>query len=145
MAPLALFLTLVFIGWLLIRDSRQRASVSAAVWIPTLLLLILGSRPLSLWLGGTSVASTMEDGAGGSLIDQVFYLAVIGGGWIVASTRRLSWSKLFAANTSILLLYSCFAISVLLSGDPAGSFKRLSKDFGMVFVIAVIFSEKDPL
>ena len=48
----ALSLCLLFTGWFVMRDCIRRRTVSAAVWIPTALLLILGSRPLSLWLSG---------------------------------------------------------------------------------------------
>jgi O-antigen ligase len=43
------------------------------------------------------------------------------------------------------MLYAFFAISVFWSGDPFGSSKRLCKDFGLLFVVCLILSEKDPL
>jgi len=145
MAPLALLLSLILIAWLLVRDCRRRTSVSAAIWIPTLFLLIVGSRPVSLWLGGGVVRGTMGNDAERSPLDQVFYLSIIVGSWIIASSRRVNWHKLLTANTALIPLYLFFAISVLWSGDPVGSSKRLFKDFGMLFVISAILSEKDPL
>ncbi len=143
MAPVALFLCLIFIAWLLVRDRRRCARVSAALWIPTVLLLILGSRSVSLWLEA-GVPSSMGN-AERSPLDQLFYLSVLVGSFVIASSRRVKWSRLFTANSSIMLLYLFFAISVLWSGDPAGSTKRLLKDFGLLFVISVILSEKQPL
>jgi O-antigen ligase len=81
----------------------------------------------------------------GSSLDGAFYLCVIGASLLVASLRGLRWNRLFAANKAILLFYISFAISVCWSGDPAGSFKRLAKDFGLLLVIGIVFSEKDPL
>lgn len=81
----------------------------------------------------------------GSSIDQLFFLTVIASSFLVASLRGVKWTKLFAANAAIMLFYLYFLVSVSWSGDPTGSFKRVIKDFGMLFVIGVLFSEKDPL
>lgn len=147
MAPLALVLCLGFIAWFLVRDVRRRKSVSAAVWIPTLLLLILGSRPVSAWLGGGGAGRTITMGneSETSALDQGFYFSVLVGSFVLASYRRVKWDRLAATNAALVLLYLFFATSVLWSGDPAGSLKRLCKDFGMLFVISVVLSEKEPL
>ncbi|HEX4426667.1 MAG TPA: O-antigen ligase family protein [Terriglobales bacterium] len=128
------------------RDCKRRTSVSAAVWIPTILLLILGSRPVSLWLaGGAGSIGEMGNEIAGNLIDQLFFAFILGGALLVASSRRVKWGKFFAANPAIMVFYGYFLLSVCWSGDPGGSIKRVVKDFGMLFVIAVIFSEKNPL
>jgi O-antigen ligase len=57
----------------------------------------------------------------------------------------MRWGKLFAGNAPLMLFYLYFALSLLWSGDPFGSLKRLSKDFGLLFVIGLIYTEKDPL
>src|SRR6266849_376239 len=145
MALPALILCLLFIAFLLVRDSRRRSSGSAALWIPTLLLLIIGSRPVSLWIGGGSVSGAMGNEAERNPFDQIFYFCVLGSSFVIATLRHVKWGKLFASNMPLMLLYAFFAISILWSGDPIGSSKRLFKDFGELFVIAVIFSEKNPL
>jgi exopolysaccharide production protein ExoQ len=146
MPTLALSVCLMFSAWLVVRDCRRRRSVSAAVWIPTALLLILGSRPVSLWVaGGGGGYHEMGNEAASSSLDQIFYLSVIVSSLLVASLRGVKWTKLFTANTAILLLYLFFGASIVWSGDPTGSLKRIAKDFGLLFVIGVIFSEKDPL
>jgi len=152
MPTLALFVCLMFTAWLLVRDVRRRPKLSAALWIPVILLLILGSRPVSLWATGGGVilntgrvTTVMGNDAGASPLDQIFFLFVLSGSFLVARARRVKWSRLFAANTAILLFYAYFAISILWSGDPMGSFKRLVKDFGLLFVISVVLSEAEPL
>jgi exopolysaccharide production protein ExoQ len=145
MAPIALFICVVFIAYLLMRDFRCRASVSAAIWIPTILLLILGSRSLSEWFGQGVYITRMGNDAARSPIDETFYLSVLVGSLIIVFLRRVKLSKLLAANSTITLLYLFFAVSVVWSGDPLGSSKRLCKDFGQLFVLSVILSEKDPL
>lgn len=145
MRILPLLLCLVFIAWFLVRDCKRRTSVSAAIWIPTFWLSVMGSRGLSQWLGVRAARTGPSDAVEGILLDQAFYLSLIVGSWMVASLRRVKWNKLFATNTAIALFYLYFAISVLWSDDPGGSFKRWFKDCGMVFVISVILSEEDPL
>ena len=148
MSTLALAASLIFSFVLIVRDCRRRShSVSAAIWIPTILMLILGSRPASLWAsGGTAhLGVEMANDAATSSIDQMFYLSILGSSLIVASLRGFKWSKLFAGNPAIMLFYLYFAISILWSSDPIGSTKRIIKDFGLLFVIGLILSEKNPL
>jgi exopolysaccharide production protein ExoQ len=146
MPTLALFLCLAFIAWFVVRDCMRRTSVSAAVWIPTALLLILGSRPVSLWAsGGRVFVGEMGNESSGSPLDLLFFVLVLVASFVVASSRGVNWNKVFAANGALMLFYLYFAISVAWSGDPVGSLKRVIKDFGLLFVIGVIFSEKDPL
>ena len=80
-----------------------------------------------------------------SPLDQLFFLFVIGTSFLVATSRGMRWNKLLAGNTPIMLFYLYFALSLFWSGDPTGSLKRLSKDFGLLFVIGLIYSEKDPV
>lgn len=153
MPMLASCLCWLLIAWLLVLDCRRRRSVSAAVWIPVIFVVILGSRPVSLWLaGGDTViratgtaAEGMGNEAATSPFDQLFFLCTLAGSFLVAFLRKVKWTRLFAANTTIVLFYLYFAISILWSGDPSGSVKRLLKDFGLVFVISVIYSEAEPL
>jgi len=77
--------------------------------------------------------------------DQLFYLFVIGAGVVVTCSRRINWKRVFAANPALVTFYAYFAVSILWSGDPSGSMKRLFKDFGQLFVIAILWSEKQPL
>src|SRR5258708_3597701 len=143
MALPALICCLVFIVFLLVRDSLRRSSVSWAVWIPTFLLLILGSRPVSLWfgVGQAGIGNEVET----SPFDQVFFFSVLASSLIIATLRGVKWGKLFASNIPLMIFYVYLAVSVSWSGDPIGSTKRLVKDFGMLFVISLILSEKNPL
>jgi exopolysaccharide production protein ExoQ len=145
MAPVALIVCLAFISWLVVRDVRRRPSVSAAIWIPTLLVMMLGSRPVSLWLsGGPIFVASAGNDADRSSLDQIFYLLVITSSVIICSSRHVKWSKLFASNKALAVLYLFFAISILWSGDPGGSMKRWIKDISTICVISVILTEKDP-
>lgn len=147
MPIVALTISLTFSVVLIVRDCMRRSSVSALVWIPTALVMILASRPVSLWLSGRGATLGLEDANAlrSSVADQLFYLCVLGGAFLVASFRGTKWGKLFTSNTALMLFYLYFAMSVLWSTDPSGSTKRLIKDFGLLFAVAVLYSEKDPL
>jgi exopolysaccharide production protein ExoQ len=152
MPTLALCVCLIFVAWFLARDVKRRPKLSAAIWIPTILILMLGSRPLSLWVssGGSIIYETgkarldMGNDAAGSPLDQGFFFLVLGGSFLIAQSRGFKWGKLFSTNTAVVLFYLYFAVSILWSGDPLGSFKRLVKDFGLLFVISILFTEYDP-
>jgi O-antigen ligase len=147
MPLLALTVSLLFSAFLIVRDYRRRPSLSAAIWIPTMLVMVLGSRPVSLWMSGGAGRSPFEmaNDAATSPLDQIFFLSVLGSSFLVAALRGFKWSKLSAANPAIMLFYLYFALSVMWSTDPSGSTKRIIKDFGLLFVGGVIFTEKNPL
>lgn len=146
MATSALVCCLILIAILLFRDSRRRKTISWAIWIPTLFLLVVGSRPLSFWFGGSSWSGEgLANDASGNVIDQVFYFTLLVGSLAVATMRRVKWGEFLVANLPLILFYAYFAISISWSEDPMGSSKRLFKDFGMLFVIALLLSEEDPL
>lgn len=135
----ALLLALIVGGWLMRREIRRRPSVSMAIWIPTALVMVLGSRPLSSWIsGGGQVRSA-------TLLDQVFLLLALGAPLIIGSIRGVNWGKFLAANMPLLLLYAYFAATAIWSQDPAGSAIRIVKDFGLLFVVGLIYSEKEPV
>jgi O-antigen ligase len=138
MGPLlALFLCLVFIALFLIRDSKRRARLSAATWIPTLILFTLASRTPAQWLG--------QSGRN-ALIDQVYFAVLIAASLIILSSRAVKWSKLFVTNTATFVFYGYLAVSFLWSSYPADSFIRVVKDFGTtVVMVLVLFSEEEPL
>lgn len=147
MAIPALIVCLIFIAFLLARDIKRRGSLSWAIWIPILFLLVVGSRPLGYWFGGSERwnGNGLANDLSGSPVDQIFFFSVVVACLIIAVFRQVQWGKLFAANVPLLLFYLYFATSISWSEDPVGSAKRLFKDFGMLFVISVIFSEKNPL
>ena len=146
MAHLALSLSLIFSLWLLIRDSRRRVGVSLAVWVPILLLLILGSRRPAQWItGGIVTVTEMGNDASSSPLDASVFVVIIAASVLITTLRGMRWQRIFAANPILLTFYFYFLLSVLWSGDPSGSIKRLIKDFGLIFVAGVIFSERSPL
>jgi exopolysaccharide production protein ExoQ len=147
MPIITLTLSLLFSAFLIVRDCRRRRDVSLAIWVPTIFFAVLASRPASLWLTGHQAQLGIENAnsQSGSAADQLFFLFGLAVSLAIATARGMKWGKLFSANTAIMLFYLYFAISICWSSDPTGSVKRLVKDFGILFVAGVIFTEKDPL
>ena len=143
----ALIICLAFIAFALWRDIKRRKTLSWAVWLPTIYLLIVGSRPLSMWFGSGSGwnGQGLANGVEGSPIDQIFFFSLIVGCFIIATARGAKWGRFFAANLPLMLLYAYFVLSICWSEDPMGSAKRLFKDFGMLFVIGLMLTEKNPI
>lgn len=140
MAQLILLSFLVFAAWLIRRDIARREGVSAAIWIPTIWVAILASRPVSMWLGSGGGIDPLE----GSPLDGLIFFFLILAALAVLARRRPGWSVVFSRNWPIFLFYAYFLISVIWSDSPIPSFKRWSKDFGNIFVALVILTEANP-
>lgn len=146
MPAISLCLCLLLIAYLLVRDCRRRPSVSNAVWIPIVFFLIIGSRPLSMWITSQSYeVAEMGNDAARSPIDQMFYFVTLVSAFVVASRRGVKWAKVASANIPIVSFYLYFIASVSWSGDPSGSLKRIVKDVSLLFIVSLIYSEKEPL
>src|SRR5262245_50745066 len=127
MAPqLALLLTVLFIGYLLLRDSKEEPRVSSAIWIPIFDLMTNGYRQVGQWLdgGGTFSAQRLEEG---SPIDKVVYSGLILAGLCVLARRRERVAELVRSNSWIWLFLLYEGLSVVWSDFPLVALKRWSK------------------
>lgn len=141
MIPRLLLFASLFFSWRYIKqDIAYRKGVSPAIWIPTLWLGILASRPVSCWLGFGGGTDTLE----GSPADRLFYFAMIIAALVVLTRRKVIWSSLIPENWPIFLFYGFLLVSVLWANSPLSSFKRWFKEFGNIFVLLVILTEEDP-
>lgn len=136
-ATLALGIIAVMCYWLLRNDAKRHNSTSA-LWIPTVWMFIMGSRPLGAWLHtGTTAAE-------GSPYDQVvlnglFLLAII-----TINKRNLNWSSVIANNRWLMVLYLYLLLSIIWSDFPFNSFKRVLKITETIIIAFVLLTEKNP-
>ena len=129
--------------WLIRRDTAQRPGISSALWIPTLWIGILLSRPMSAWVGwggGAGGAESME----GSPLDALFYFLLIIAAAVVLNKRQINWCELMSASWPVFLFYGYLLVTVLWAESPSVSFKRWFKDFGNILVALVILTEANP-
>src|SRR6185312_13628665 len=79
-----------FIVWLWRKDGIHRPRFSRGLWIPTIWLLLLGSRPLSWWAWfffGVGGGSSDLDG---SWLDRTFYSTLMVLSLSILVQRRVS-------------------------------------------------------
>jgi O-antigen ligase len=141
---LASVLILGFVAWLFRRDFREQPNVTRALWLPTLWLLIIGSRTAAQWLdliGGLGGGGSNEEG---TPVDAVFYFLLILAGARVLYQRRINLAGIMAHNRwlSFFLIY-CF-LAIFWSDYEFVAFKRWIKILGHPIMTLVIFTEPDP-
>jgi exopolysaccharide production protein ExoQ len=141
----ALLATVTFIFVLFWRDIRERPNVTRALWIPTLWMFFIASKPPTQWLriaGIPIIGGSFEEG---NPLDATVFLALTLAGLYVLNQRRVSLSEFVQNNQwlTIFLIY-CF-LAIFWSEFPFVSFKRWIKVIGHPIMVLVIFSEPDPI
>ena len=141
----ALSICVISIIVLLVVDSIRRPNISSANWIPLACILIVGSRPVSLWIAPQSLVMDPETYVDGSPVDRWFYLAIIISGLLVLAHRKVSWSAFSSRNIWLVLYFAYCGLSVLWSDYPFVAFKRWIKDGGQLVMVLIILSDRDPI
>lgn len=140
-AALTCILLILYLFWI---DRGKNEGVSHAIWIPTIWMVIAGSRFVSHWLNlGSPVLST-DAYLEGSPLDRAVFLMLMLSGITVLAWRRLNWNELFRKNSWIWLFFVFGAISILWSDYPFVAFKRWFKALGNVVMVLIILTEEHP-
>lgn len=134
----------LFIFWLFVRDHRQNKS-SFALWLPLLWMLVLGSRPVTLWLSLGSQLDASVDYSEGTPADRAFFLGLIIAGLFVLAKRRIRLASFVSSNKWLSLFYLFWGASILWSPDSFVSFKRWIKELGNVVMVLIILTDDNPL
>jgi exopolysaccharide production protein ExoQ len=124
------------------RDASTRNS--KALWLPVMWLWIAGSRPVSMWLGGSGgsgLNATLE----GSPMDAAIFAALMVAGIIVVFLRRHRAIALLKANGPVLIYLLYCMISVAWSPFPEPAFKRWTKDVGDLVMVLVLVTDGQPI
>lgn len=140
--------TIIYISGIIVLfclDRDPDTQTSRALWIPVTWLLIIGSRPVSMWLGMSPTGGTADVYLEGSPIDRVVFLALLLAGLIVLLQRAGQVSPLLHTNGPILLFFSYAAFSIVWSDYPFVTFKHWIKGIGDLVMILIILTEQDPV
>jgi exopolysaccharide production protein ExoQ len=142
--PLASLLTLGFVVYFFRRDFRENPNVPRALWLPTIWMMIIGSRLVGQWLSlcGLNFAGASE--TEGNPIDAIVFLALNLAGIYVLSRRRATLAEIVHNNRWIAAFYVYCFISIFWSDLPFVAFKRWIKESGLPVMALVILSEADP-
>ncbi len=138
---LALFMCLVFILWLFSRDQKFRPMTSGTLWIVLLWVMIIGSRPVSLWFNFGNTLGSIDIYLEGSPLDRNIFMLLIAAGFVVLLRRGVSWVEIISNNRWFFAFFAYCAISILWSDYYFVSLKRWVKDFGNIVIIIIIITE----
>lgn len=129
---------------LFVLDRDAKVRTSKALWIPVLWLLIVGSRPVSLWFESGPTISQSEQYTEGSPIDAAVFGILIAAGVLVLSLRSRKIGRLLRGNVPILLFFCYCAISIVWSDYSFVAMKRWIKAVGDLVMIGIVLTDPEP-
>src|SRR5262245_36088932 len=119
MSPVAaLALCTAFVLFLLRQEQRLSRGLSPALWVPTLWILMIGSRSLGAWFGITGQNDS------GNLLDQLALSGLTLAGLLVIAKRRMDWSGILRRHLWLLALLTYMLVSTLWSDITLVAIKR---------------------
>lgn len=119
--------------------------VSHALWIPVVWLLIVASRPVSVWFGSNIGMQSMEEYAEGSPLDRNIFAVLIISGLFVLMRRHISWSQFVRLNIWIVVFVSYCGISIAWSDVPYVAAKRWIKGIGNLVMVLIVLTDNNPV
>jgi exopolysaccharide production protein ExoQ len=141
---IAILICIIIIICLFLRGRKACPMPSWASWIVLLWIVIIGSRPVSIWFSGGLQIEKVEDYLDGSPFDRNIFICLIVIGLMGLVRNRVRVGKLVSSNRWVLAFSLYCGVSVLWSDFPYVAFKRLAKDLGSLVMVLIIFSENDP-
>lgn len=140
MSPkLALLLCTTFVLYLLRLDRKKAPEVSYVLWIPTIWMLSVASKPLSNWF--LTPGLTRESG---SPVDRLFLTGLLGIGLYILARRKFNWSSAIKENIWLILLLAYMFVSIFWSNIPFISFKRWTRELIAVVMAFLLLTEPSP-
>lgn len=124
-------------------DRERGAKPSKALWLPTLWLLINGSRPVSLWLGLAPANPTPQQVMDGSPIDATVLGALLAISLVVLLRRRARFAPLLRACWPLWAYLGYCLVSVLWSPYAEVALKRWTKSLGDLAIVLIVATELD--
>jgi O-antigen ligase len=136
---LALFFCIVFVLFLLRLDRKQSPDVSRALWVPTVWVIYIASKPLGEWF---QQSSSSPDA--GSPMDRAFLIVLMLAALLILFLRNVDWAGALKEHPWVMALIMFMLVSVLWSNIPFISFKRWVREFQAVLMALVVLSESSP-
>lgn len=139
---IAAFLTILFILFLFIRESRKGQKYSSALWLPVMWMAITGTRFVGQWIniGGLNGSNYTD----GSVIDALYFLALILIGIYILLRRRVSLGEFSKNNRWMVVFFVYCFLSIAWSDFPFIAFKRFIKILGHPVMALIIITDRDP-
>src|ERR1043166_3370696 len=134
----ALIICLLFVLFLLRQEIKEAKDVSMAVWLPTLWVLLIASKPLGVWF------QTTGDADYGSPLDRMALSVIFLLGIFILLRRQFAIRNLFVENIWVVLLLGYMLVSILWSDIAFISLKRWSRELIAFVMGLVVASEPKP-
>jgi exopolysaccharide production protein ExoQ len=109
-----------------------------SLWIPTVWMLYIASRPLGLWFGNDG------DPNEGSPLDRNLLILLLLIGLLLLIKRRFNFSRAIRENILLMVLIGFMLISILWSDFPFMSFKRWIRELVAVVMAFLCLTERNP-
>lgn len=122
-------------------DRGHGAHVSKALWIPTVWLMIICSRPVSMWLGMAPTGGISDVYLEGSPIDRAVFLFLVAAALLVVIKRAGKVGPILRKNWPVVLFFAYAAMSILWSDYPFVTFKHWVKGVGDVMMVLIVVTE----
>jgi len=144
-AAVATAVCIVGILGLFVLDRDRSVRTSKALWIPVTWLLIVASRPVSVWLNIAPQTQSPEQYLEGSPLDRFVFLGLLLVGLFVVVRRGRPVLQVLRRNAPIGLYFSYCLASTFWSDYPDVALKRWIKAVGDVVMVLVILTDPEPL
>ena len=144
MSLVATILTIALIAWLFHLSREENAETSKALWIPVLWLLIVASRPVSLWLHVTREVTLEDRYTEGSPLDATYFAILVVAAALTLNRRWVRVKSFLQANLPVLLFFLYCGLSIVWADSPVISLKRWIKAVGDVAMILVVLTDPNP-
>ena len=124
------------------RDNSVRTS--KALWLPVVYLWVIGSRPVSTWLG-IGPSAGVDAQLDGSPVDRIFFAALLIAAICVLLHRGRRIFTFLNANLPILIYFLFCLLSILWSDFPGVAFKRWTKAIGDLLMVLIVITDEQPV
>ena len=125
-------------------DRDKSLRTSKALWLPVMYMLVLGSRPVSVWLGITPPVG-VDVQLDGSPVDAAFFVMLLTTALCVLAHRGRRTLSFLNANGPVLIYFLFCLLSIMWSGFPVVAFKKWTKAIGDLVMILIIVTDKEPV
>jgi exopolysaccharide production protein ExoQ len=139
------FVCISVIAWLFVMARDADVKPSPALWIPTIWLLINGSRAVSTWLHAEPAESLAQQYSEGSPLDAAIYGILIVAGLVVLNSRARLVKRFLHENLPLLAFLFYCALSIAWSEYPFIALKRWSKSIGDVVMVMLLITDAYPM
>lgn len=130
------------IAGLLYLDRERTVRVSKALWIPGIWIAIIGSRPVSEWLGFSPPTNERLEG---SSFDAAIFGVLLAAALIVVISRKRRTRNILLANWTLLIYFAYCFVSISWAYHSDIAFKHWIKAIGDLAMALVIATDAHPL